>query len=443
MKRRSFVRLLATAAPALVAFPQIVRAETLGLGGGIAPSNRINIGLIGAGGQGMGVSSGLMNNPAAQMLAVCDVDAGHRAEARERFEKTNGARSGQDIRKGCDDYVDYRELLARPDIDAVVIGTPDHWHALQLIHAARAGKHAYCEKPVANSVAECAAMVSAVARSGVVCQVGNMQRSMGEFRRAINLVRGGYLGEIKSVKVGLPGGGELAAKPPSAPPDPAVFDFERWLGPAPSQPYRTLGREHLHYNWRWSFDFGGGQVSDWICHHHDIAVLALGLQDMDVAEVRACQAEFPDLPADLRATARAYSFEAVYPDGRVISVSSRHRGGITFEGSEATLHVTRGRLECSNRALERATIPAHLQIYGPEGGTHADNFIDCIRRGGNVRSPISEVARVTNVAHLANAAFRTGRSRLVWDAASCTAFGAPDATRLLQPAYRSPHALPA
>lgn len=443
MKRRSFVRLLATATPALIAFPQIVRAETLGLGGGIAPSNRINLGLIGAGGQGMGVANGLMNNPAVQMIAVCDVDARRREEARARAEKTNAEGSGGEVRKGCGAYVDYQELLARPDVDAVVIGTPDHWHALQLIHAARAGKHAFCEKPVANTVAECRAMVAAVARSGIVCQVGNMQRSMGEFRQAINLVRGGYLGEIRTVKVGLPGGGVLAANPPSAAPDPAVFDFERWLGPAATQPYRTLGREHMHYNWRWCFDFGGGQLSDWICHHFDIAVLALGLQATDVAEVRACEAEFPDLPPEQRAAARSYAFEAVYPDGRMISVSSRHRGGVTFEGAEATLHVTRGRLECSKRSLERAPIPSHRQIFGPEGGTHGDNFIDCIRHGGLVRSPIEQMARVTNVAHLANAAFRTGRSRLVWDAASVTAFGAPDATRLLHHTYRSPYVLPA
>jgi predicted dehydrogenase len=321
--------------------------------------------------------------------------------------------------------------------------SPVYEVALHLIHAARAGKHVYCEKPVANTVTECRAMVTAVERSGIVCQIGNMQRSMGEFRRAINIVRGGYLGEIKSVKVGLPGGDELAAKPPSPPPDPADFDFERWLGPAPSQPYRNLGREHMHYNWRWTFDFGGGQLSDWICHHHDIAVLALGLEGFDVSEVRACKAEFPKLPLEQRATVKAFSFEAVYPGGRVISVSSKHRGGITFEGTEATLFVTRGELVCSRPAIERMTIPAHRQIYGTEGGTHGANLLDCIRNGGRVRSPIAEVSRVTNVAHLANAAFLTGRSRLVWDPASATAFGAPDATRLLTHAYRAPYVLPA
>lgn len=443
MNRRAFVKLFATAAPAALVFPQIVRAETLGLGGGIAPSNRLNFGLIGAGGQGLGVATGFMNHAAAQLVAVADVDANHRKQAKARADKSNADRMAKRDYKGCDTYVDYQELLARPDIDAVVIGTPDHWHALQLIHAARAGKHAYCEKPVANTVTECRAMVAAVERSGIVCQVGNQQRSMGEFRRAINIVRGGYLGEIKSVKVGLPSGVELAAKSPSPSPDPASFDFERWLGPAATQPYRSLGREHLHFNWRWTYDFGGGMLSDWICHHYDIAVLAMGLEDFDVSEVRACEAEFPKLPLEQRATAKTYSFEAVYPNGRVISVSSKHRGGITFEGTEATLYVSRGELVCSQPALERMTIPAHRQIFGTEGGTHGDNFLDCIRNGGRVRSPIAEVSRITNVAHLANAAFRTGRSRLVWDPASATAFGAPDATRLLTHAYRAPYVLPA
>jgi predicted dehydrogenase len=443
MNRRAFVKLLATAAPATLVFPQIVRAETLGLGGGIAPSNRLNFGLIGAGSQGLGVATGFMNTAAAQLVAVCDVDAVRRKEAKERAEKLNADRMAKGDYKGCDNYVDYQELLARPDIDAVVIGTPDHWHALQLIHAARAGKHVYCEKPVANTVTECRAMVAAVERSGIVCQVGNQQRSMGEFRRAINIVRGGYLGEIKSVKVGLPGGVAFNAKPPSTPPDSATFDFERWLGPAPTQPYRTFGPDKQHFHWRWTYDFGGGQLSDWICHHFDIAVLAMGLEGFDVSEVRACEAEFPKLPLEQRATATTYSFEAVYPNGRVVSVSSKHRGGITFEGTEATLYVTRGELSCSQPAIERITIPAHRQIFGTEGGTHGANFLDCIRNGGRVRSPIAEVSRVTNVAHLANAAFRTGRSRLVWDPASATAFGAPDATRLLNHVYRAPYVLPA
>ncbi|MEO0055638.1 MAG: putative 4,5-dihydroxyphthalate dehydrogenase, partial [Verrucomicrobiota bacterium] len=236
---------------------------------------------------------------------------------------------------------------------------------------------------------------------------------------------------------------ELTAKPSSAAPDPAVFDFDRWLGPASSQPYREFGRGHTHFNWRWSFDFGGGQLSDWICHHYDIAVLALGLQGLDVVEVRACEATFPNKPADLRPTANSYSFEAVYPDGRVIHVSSRNRSGITFTGTEGTLYVTRGQLECTKRELQRITIPAHRQIFGAEGGSHTENFLDCIRHGGLVRSPITELSRVTNVAHLANAAIRTGRSRLVWDPASATAFGAADATRLLQPAYRAPYVLTA
>lgn len=443
MKRRSFLRLIATAAPAAMAFPQIVRAETLGLGGGIAPSNRLNFGLIGAGGQGLGVATNYMNHPASQVIAVCDVDAKHRMEAKNLSEKIAANRAGANGFKGCDTYIDHQELLARSDIDAVVIGTPDHWHAVQFVDAARAGKHIYCEKPVGNTPVECRSMVAAAERAGIVCQIGNMQRSTGEFRHAINLVRGGYLGEIRSVQVGLPGGGELTVNPPSPAPDPAVFDFNRWLGPAPSQPYRELGRGHTHFNWRWSFDFGGGHLSDWICHHFDIAVLALGLQDQDITEVRACEATFPDKPADLRPTANSYSFEAVYPNGRVIHVSSRNRSGITFVGTEGTLYITRGQLDCTKRELERITIPAHRQIYGAEGGSHTDNLIDCIRHGGLVRSPIAEVSRVTNVAHLANAAIRTGRSRLVWDSASVTALGAADAARLLLPTYRAPHVLPA
>ncbi len=343
--------------------------------------------------------------------------------------------------QGCGSYLDYEELLARPDLDAVIVATPDHWHALPVLAAARAGKHIFCEKPIANSIAECRAMVAGVERSGVVFQANNWQRSGAGFRRAIDLARGGHLGKITRVTVGLPGGGPrpgLNDKPTPAPAA-ADFDYARWLGPAPYRPYRE---KSIHFQWRWSYDFGGGQLSDWICHHYDIAVLALNLQGDEVAAIRNAKAAFSDLPAELRSTATNYSFDAVYPNGTVISVSSKNPSGVRIEGTEGWLYVTRGSSDCSPH-LKRVVIPSDQQIFGTSTTSHAQNMMDAIRTGATTRSPIAEVSRVTTVAHLANAALRSGRDAITWNASSGEITDAPDAQRFLAVTYRAPYTLQA
>ncbi len=442
MNRRAFVKILATAAPAAALFPQIVKASTLGLGGGIAPSNRINFGLIGAGSQGNGVMNGLRSLNNVQFLWVCDVDRKHRENTKSSLENFYAKQEGLDKYKGCETFVDYGELLARPDIDAVLVATPDHWHALPVIDAARAGKHIYCEKPVANTIAECRAMVASVERSGVVCQLGNMQRSGPEFRRAISLVRNGYLGKITQVKVGLPSGGEYKNLGSSPVPDAEDFDYNRWLGPAPYRPYAELKKnDKMHFNWRWCYDFGGGQLTDWICHHYDIAVLGLGLESLEVSEIRNAKATFPSLPSELRATATAYSFDAVYPKETVISVSSSFAGGVRFEGTDGWVHVTRGWTDYSSDRLKYMVIPSHQYIYGQGKANHYGNMVDCIRSGARPRAPIDEVSRVTTVAHLANAAIRSGRQNISWNATAGEITGAPDAQRFLTRTYRAPYVL--
>jgi predicted dehydrogenase len=443
MNRRAFFKLVATAAPAALAFPQIVRASTLGLGGGIAPSNRLNFGLIGAGGQGVGVMKQFRGLNGVQIIGICDVDRERRDKIKAEVERSYAAQQSAEKYQGCGSFLDYGELLARPDLDAVIVATPDHWHALPVLDAARAGKHIFCEKPVANSIAECSAMVAGVERSGVVCQVGNWQRSSADFRRAINVVRGGYLGQITHVSVGLPGGGAHAKlQAPGPAPSADDFDYARWLGPAPYRDYRALGDNKMHFNWRWWHDFGGGYLSDWICHHHDIAVLALGLEGREVAEIRQAKAEFPNLPAELQATPTTYSFDAVYPNGTVIAVDSSSKG-VRVEGTEGWVAVNRSGINYSSDRLKRLVIPADRQIYGPSTSGHAQNMIDCIRTGARPRSPIAEVSRVTAVAHLANAAFRSGRDNLTWNAAAGELVGAPDAQRFLVRAYREPYTLTA
>jgi predicted dehydrogenase len=434
LPRRSFLKLLA-AGTAAAHLPSIVRAQTLGLGG-TAPSELITVGCIGFGGQGNGLLGNFLGNAACRVVAVCDVDATRLDKARQRVDDHHRAPGT------CAAYGDYRELLAHPDLDAVVIATPDHWHALMTVHAARAGKHVYCEKPAATSITEGRAMADAVRRAGVVCQIGSMQRSWGEFQRVVELARNGFLGEIKKITVGLPSG--PGARP--VPPDvlakgetpPPTLDYDRWLGPAPAVPYHA---DRVHYQWRWQFAYGGGQVADWIGHHYDIAALAADVAHLQPVAIRAASARFEDRGAFIE-TATGYSFQAVYANGTVIDTASSHPGGARIEGTEGWVYANRGVLEHSSEKLRRLVIPAHGYTLSTGPRSHTDDFLAAIATRATPRCPMIEGHNVAAVAHLANAAFRAGVAEIRWDPATESLVDCPEAARFLPRAYRAPHALP-
>ena len=441
MKRRSFIKLMA-ASSAAIAFPSIIRAQTLGLGGGTAPSNRITFGCIGLGDQGMGDMGNILGNPLAQVVAVCDVDQARRQNAKKRVTEKYAKDTAGGTYKGCEECADMQQIIARPDIDAVLIATPDHWHSLAAVWAANAGKHIYCEKPAASSIPESRAMADAVRRAGVVCQIGSQQRSSGEFQRTIDLARNGFLGKIMRVQVGLPPGmgtrgnhtAPLAAENP-----PDGFDYERWLGPVAYVPYFTV---RCHYNWRWSFNFAGGQLTDWIGHHFDIAAVAMGVSTTGPVAIRKATAEFP-VGDPLFNTATAYAFEAHYANNVVIGVSSKNRNGLLIEGTEGWVFANRNVIEHSSEALRGVVIPSQGLTLGRGTKGHMDNFIDAIRTDAQPRCPIHEAHNVASVAHLANAAFLSGRSELRWDPSTETVIDAPDAARFLLRTYRAPWVLPA
>lgn len=436
LPRRSFLKLLAAGSLGAAAFPSLVRAQTVGLGG-TAPSGRINVGCIGVGGQGMGLLGNVLNNSGARVVAACDVDGGRVAAARRRIDEFYKQPAG-----GCAGYVDYLELIAHPDLDAVVIATPDHWHALQTVHAAQAGKHIYCEKPAATSIAEGRAMADAVRRAGVVGQIGSMQRSMGEFQRVVELARNGFLGDIKKITVGLPAGPNSKAASEmdlqSWPAPPATLDYERWLGPAPARPYRA---ERTHYQWRWQFAFGGGQLADWIGHHYDIGALAADVTHLQPVAIEKVSGRF-DLPGSYIETANAYAFTSRYAGGIAIDVASSNRGGVRVEGSEGWVFATRGTIEHSAESLRRAVIPSHgYKLSGAPGG-HMDQFLAAIATRTTPRCPVIEGHNVAAVAHLANAALRSGVTDLRWDPATESLLDRPEAERFLRRTYRAPYVLP-
>ncbi|MHC4739276.1 MAG: Gfo/Idh/MocA family protein, partial [Planctomycetota bacterium] len=265
-----------------IGFPYIVPSSVLGSAGNVAASERITIGLIGIGGRGTANMWPLLEKAAAQIIAVCDVDTTHRNKARDAINKNYG-------NNDCATYNDFRELLARKDIDSVVISTPDHWHCLIGIASAKAGKDIYCEKPLAYSIGEGRAICKAVKQYSVVWQTGSQQRSERNFRRACELVRNGRIGKVHTVRVGLPygngfsGGGRVMEPEFTTPATvPDGFDYDMWLGPAPSAPY-CRGRCHVH--WRWVSDYAGGQITDWAGHHCDIAQWAMDTDHTSPVEI--------------------------------------------------------------------------------------------------------------------------------------------------------------
>ena len=397
----------------------------------LPPSRRFTLGMIGVGGMGTGSLHANLGRSDVQVVAVCDVDREHREKAKAAVDQKYGS-------KDCRTFTDHRELLAMPDLDAVWISTPDHWHAICAVDAAKAGKHFYIEKPLTHHPDEGRAIITAVRRAGVTCQTGNQQRSSPEFQRAIDLARNGYLGRIREVFVGISGGAGDAKVIQKAMPIPEGLDFERWLGPAPLVPFNP---DRVHFNWRWNYDYGGGILTDWIQHHYDIAALAVGVADQQPIEIRNASAVFTRI-SNVYDTATEYSFESVYANGTVISTSSSHPGGIRIVGDEGWVKVTRGNIEHSSPALSRLAIPAHRR-WARDTESHHTSFYEAIRTGTDPRTPIEESHNIALVAHLANAAFRAGRSQLRWDPVREAVIDDPEAARFLIRPPRSPYLLPA
>jgi hypothetical protein len=439
MNRRNFFRLLGGSA-AIAALPNIVRAQTLGLGG-TAASERITVGIIGCGGIHNGHREFVLNDPSLQLTWLCDVDEKHLSQSLKHSEDAYAQRDGTPSHKGIRSTRDFREVLADPGLDVVFVCTPDHWHALPVIAAANAGKHIYVEKPLSRTAAEGEAMVEAVRRSGVICQVGSQQRSSGEFIRAVGLARNGFLGRIHRVQVGLPGGGgvqnQVTPQPQSIPPE---LDYDFWVGPSPLLPYVS---ERVHFHWRWRYEFAGGQLTDWINHHYDIAQVALGVNEQIPVAIRRASAQFHTNP--IYNTATRYAFDAHFATGEVIEVSSDFAMGIRLEGEHGWVYVNRDLIEFSSPTLRSAPLPSQgFTLSNASGGQteHRRNFFECVRKRTVPRSPIDQAHKTAMSAHLANAAIRSGRSELKFDPAKNRIVAAPDADRFLSPNYRAPWHLP-
>lgn len=416
--------------------PVIVPARVLGA---TAPSNRMNIAFIGTGNNGYGSIRGFMGNDRVRVVAVCDVNRegpGYWDGTVRGYEPARRLVNNYYADTGCAVTTDYREILDRPDIDAVYIATPDHWHCIHVIDAAAAKKHIFCQKPLSLTVAEGRLMSDAVRKAGVTFQTGSQQRSDPHFHRACELVRNGAIGKLQTVRVGLPGGtpdfgkvGHLVQPVPV----PEGFDYQRWLGPAPESPYCPA---RVGVNYRWNRDYSGGQITDWGAHHIDIAQWGIGAELSGPTAIRNAHGKFAEHP--VYNTATEYSFECEYPNGVRMHVSSEsERGGVTFEGSDGWIWCDRGRHDSSSPEIWNRTIPANgVRLY--QSLDHVTNFVDCVFARKPTVAPIEVAHRSITVAHLANIALLTGRD-IRWDPAKETIAGDSGASDMLKRTWRAPY----
>jgi predicted dehydrogenase len=449
ISRRSFLRSAAMSAGAVIAPNILTGCATTGYARPRkSPNERVNLALIGCGGQGRDDMRGFMSDERVQVVAVCDVNKfskdgywgkspGGRDVAQKMVEDRYGADKRSGSYKGCDTYANYRDVLARDDVDVVLIALPDHWHALPVVEAARAGKDIYSEKPLSLTISDGRIMSDTVRKNGVIFQTGSQQRSDRRFRKACELVRNGYIGDLKRVLCGLPAGTPDYSKHGSDTeerPVPDGFDFETWLGPAPRSPY---SRARVHANWRWVLDYSGGQLTDWGGHHPDIAQWGMDTEDTGPIAIRNAKATYANHP--VYDTATQYHFECEYANGVELIVGSDVRSGVTFEGTEGSVWVNRGAIESTPKKLVDATIKEN-EIHLYESRNHVRNLIDCVYSREETIAPIETAHRSITIAHLGNIAMKLGRD-LKWDPKRERIVGDREADTMLSRPYRGPWSL--
>lgn len=427
-------RFLQTGAAALA-----VRGMVLNHASATAPSERITLGVIGLGSRGFNLLDSLLAMPDAQVVAICDVDAFHyrdrawgkgaafgRDPAKQRIEKHYGSSSGLFVSS------DFREVCSRKDIDAIVVATPDHWHALCTLEALRNGKDVYCEKPVTHTFHEGQVVYREVAKRKAVFQTGSQQRSDVLFRRAVELVRNGVLGKIQSIEVGLPPGYDRPQGDPTVTELPAQLDYDFWCGPSEKLPYM---RARHHRWWRGHRAYGGGVLMDWIGHHNDIAHWALDSDASGPTRVEAVNWTFPE--GEVYNTPHHYEIRCEYASGVQSSISSRHPLGTKFIGEEGWAFITRGTLKASDPRWTHSDFqPGEKRV--DQSDDHVRNFLDCVKTRKACIAPAETGHRSITPGFLGYVSHTLGRA-LQWNPEQETAIGDDAANRLLhQHHYRRP-----
>ncbi len=378
--------------------PLILPATILGRAGAVSPNGKVRLACIGLGGQGMSNLRAFLADERVQVVALCDVDAQHLEKA---------AALAQLSASDC--YRDFREALARSDVDAVMNATPDHWHSNVAIAAATAGKDLYSEKPLGGSIAEGRAICQAVATHQRVLQCGTWRRSGMKVRMACERVVNGYLGELQTIEIGVPAafavrGGFTGLE--TAEPVPAHFDYDLWLGPAAERPY-TAAR--CHFNFRWIEEYAPGYITDWGAHFLDVAQWGAGMDDTTPVSVMADQVV--RRATGLYDAAEQFRLEYRYANGvRVImqSTSDKSQWGTRFVGSEGWIFTESEVLKASDDKLLRTRLKSSDKPLF-ESKHHHRNFIDAVLERGPTAAPAETAQRAATTCQLGAIAVVLGR----------------------------------
>jgi predicted dehydrogenase len=379
----------------------------------IMPSDQLNLGAIGINGMGWSNLTAALKIPGINLVALCDVDKNVLDKRMAELTKMN-----IDTAK-IKTYGDYRKLLDQKDIDVVIIGTPDHWHALQMIHACEAGKHVYVEKPVGNSIEECRAMVAAQKRYNKIVQAGQWQRSQQHFRDAVDFIKTGQLGNIRTVKVWCyQGWMRPEPKVADSAPPPGV-DYAMWLGPAQK---RNFNASRFHFHFRWFWDYAGGLMTDWGVHLMDYAVFGMNADVPKTVSALGGNFAYPELSQETPDTMGALyefdKFNLIWDHAMGIDnglFGKTH--GIAFIGNNGTLELDRGGWEVIEESKSKAKVKVERKNRLDDGVLkHWENFVAGIKSGkqDSLNCPISTGAHIATVCQLGNIAFRC-QEKIAWD----------------------------
>jgi predicted dehydrogenase len=440
-----------------MAAPTIIPASALGREDRPAPSGRVTLGVLGWGMQGPSNTHEFLMLKDCQVVAACDLDKNHLKSA---VDTINGHYGNQD----CKAYHDYQEMMARTDIDAVMLAVPDNWHALVATEAARQKKDIYGEKPLARTIAEQQAIVRAVQQNQRIWQTGSWQRSQRPFRQAAEIVRNGLIGKVTHVEVGLPANHhdfagtapELLAKLGKSRKDeeflatvvpgtpewatavtdpPAELDYERWIGPAKMEPYI---KQRVHMDWRWNYNVGGGQLLDWIGHHCDIAHWGLGFDNAGPSEIEG-HGDFPP-PDAIWNTCTKYKIELKYPEDITMTIAGGYdeiKGGAKWIGTDGWVWVDRGGYSASNPDWFVKIPDDQHKVKLYQSDNHQRNFIECVKSRKPTITPVETAHHSAIPGHLGLISMLVGR-KIMWDADKEVILNDPGASRLLTRTYRSP-----
>lgn len=429
VSRRSFLKRSLGSAAAAVAFPSIIPVSAFGA------NERLSLAVVGTGGRGRHLARQFTKLSEVRVAAACDTDTRELAKCVDETNKQTGD-------KACQAYSDFREVMARKDIDGVVVATPDHWHALVSIAAARAGKHIFCEKPLANSIGESKALRDAVRKAGVVLQTGSCERSRDSARFCCEIVRNGLIGKLHTMVINLPtdqGHHDRVRQQTSlpAPADaPSELNYDLWLGHTPKIPYYP----GLHPgSWRFHLSFGCGEMSDRGAHVIDLAQLG---NNTDHTGPVAIEAKGGDDAHGLYNAPMSFEFENTYANGvRMIGGTTRKPRGVRFEGDAGWifLRIHEGTLEASDERLLKRD-PSTFEVRLGRTSSHEQNFIDAVKRGVKPFADV-EIGHRSCTACLVNMMAMRLKRKLTWDPVAERFVNDDEANRLMTPVMRAPWTL--